>query len=89
MSRLRDFNAKLQPWAAVPPDREEALMSVPDNIWDKLLRDAPKLTGLSKYWFQAGILRAITEMERTAADGSPLFRTRQQLIEHLRTIDRP
>lgn len=89
MNRLRELNARLRPWSEVPADREELLMSLPANLWEKLLRDAPKLTGLSKYWFQAGILRAVTEMERTAADGTPLFRTRQQLIDHLRTIDRP
>lgn len=89
MSRLRDLNARLRPFTEVPPDREDYLTGLPANIWNKLLRDAPKLTGLCNYWFKAGLLRAVTEMERKAADGSPLFRNRQQLIDHLKTIDRP
>lgn len=89
MNRRFELNSRLRPFAEIPPDREDILNSLPVNIWSKLLRDAPKLTGLCNYWFKAGILRAITEMNATHEDGSPLFRTRQQLIDHLKTIDRP
>lgn len=64
-------------------------MSLPANVWQKLLKDTVTLTGLTSYWFRAGVHRAIVEMERKAADGTPLFRTRTELIQHLKTIDRP
>lgn len=89
MNRRLTLNSHLRPFSEVPPDREELLNSLPANLWEKLLKDAPKLTGLCNYWFKAGILRAMTEMERTAADGTPLFRTRKDLIAHLKTINRP
>lgn len=89
MNRLRDLNTRLRPFTEIPNDREEFLNSLPANLWNKLLHDAPKLTGLCNYWFRAGILRAITEMKRTDADGAPIYRNRQQLINHLKTIDRP
>lgn len=89
MKRLLTLNSRLAPWVKIEPDREDLLNSLPTNIWDKLLKDAEKLTGLSRYWFRSGLLRAITEMEQKAPDGSPRFRTRQELIDHLKTIDRP
>lgn len=89
VKRIRELNARLRPYTEIPNDREELLNSLPPNIWSKLLQDAPKLSGICNYWFRAGILRAITEMRRTDADGAPVFRNRQQLIDHLKTIERP
>jgi hypothetical protein len=89
MSRLTTLNTRLRPWVTIEPNREEFLNSLPANIWDKILKDSEKLGGLSRYWFLSGILRAITEMERKAADGTPFYRSRQELIDHLKSIDRP
>lgn len=89
MNRLLELNTRLRPWTELPPEREDYLMSLPPNVWQKLLKDTVTLTGLTSYWFRAGIHRAITEMERKAADGTPLFRNRSELIQHLKTIDRP
>lgn len=89
MKRITQLNNRLHPYATVQPDREDTVNSLPPNIWSKLLNDAPKLSGFCSYWFKAGLLRAIAEMQRKREDGSPLFRTRQELIDHLKTIDRP
>lgn len=89
MKRLHLLRARLHPWIDISPEHEDTLQSLPTNIWQRLLKDTDKLTGITRYWFRAGILRSITEMQRTAADGTPLYRTRTQLIEHLKTIDRP
>lgn len=89
MKRLHQLRGRLHPWIQVDDEHEDTLQNLPAHIWQRLLKDTDKLTGITRYWFLAGILRAITEMQRTAADGTPLYRTRTELIEHLKTIDRP
>ena len=89
MNRLSTLNSRLHPWVTIKSNREELLNSLPNNVWDKLLKDSLTLSGLTRYWFQAGLQRAITEMEGTTPDGAPRFRSRQQLIERLKTITRP
>lgn len=89
MNRLSELNSRLHPWTQIPPDREDFLRTLPVNLWQKLLKDTVTLTGLTRYWFRAGLQRAITEMQRTDADGRPMFRTRVELIDHLKTIDNP
>lgn len=89
MNRVDELNLRLRPWTEIPPEREDLLKSLPPNLWQKLLKDTVTLTGLTSYWFRAGVHRAIVEMERKAADGTPLYRTRTELISHLKTIDRP
>jgi hypothetical protein len=88
-NRLLELNARLRPWLEIPADREDIIMSLPPNLWQKLLKDTVTLTVLTRYWFRAGLLRAITEMERKSPDGAPAFRTRQELIAHLKTIENP
>lgn len=89
MNRFREINARLMPWTSIPDDQEDFVAQMTPAQWQRLLGDAAKLTGLTRFWFRAGLHRAITEMQRTDADGRPLFRTRTELIEHLKTIDNP
>lgn len=60
----------------------------PDKIWDQLLQQAPKVAAISRFWFLKGIHRAIAEMERKI-DDRPMWQTRQELIDHLNSINAP
>jgi len=83
---MTTINEALAPWLTVHEDLDWD--SCPDEIWDKLLDQAPKLATISKFWFVKGLQRAIAEMERTV-DGRPLWPNRQSLIDHLKTIYAP
>lgn len=89
MKRLAQLNYRLHPWITIKPTAEDLLNTLPTNLWDQLLKDTGKLTGLTRFWFRAGICRALAEIERKDVDGNPAYRTRQELIDHLKTIDQP
>lgn len=76
----------LEPWVTLRDDLDWE--TCPDKIWDKLLDQAPKLATISKFWYLKGLQRAIAEMERTI-DDKPLWPTRQDLIDHLKSIHAP
>lgn len=76
----------LSPWMIVRDDID--WNSCPDKIWDQLLDQAPKVAAISRFWFLKGLHRAIAEMEREI-DGRPLWTTRQELINHLNSINAP
>ena len=46
------------------------------------------MAAISRFWFLKGIHRAIAEMERKI-DGKPFWPTRQELIDHLNSINAP
>lgn len=76
----------LSPWMAVRDDLDWD--TCPEEIWEELQSQAPKLATLSQFWFVKGLERAITEMERTI-DGKPFWPTRHDLIDHLKSIHAP
>lgn len=80
------LNDALAPWMVVRDDVDWD--SCPDKIWDQLLSQAPKVAAISRFWFLKGIHRAIAEMERKI-DGKPFWPTRQELIDHLNSINAP
>jgi hypothetical protein len=86
MNRKTELQSMLTPWATLVDDVDYE--TCPDQIWERLLDQAPKLATISKFWFIKGLQRAIDEMERTI-DGRPLHPTRQDLINHLKTIHVP
>lgn len=81
-----DLRAALGPWATLRDDLD--WRECPDDVWQQLLVQAPKLAAISRYWFEKGLHRAIDEMERKI-DGKPMWVTRDELIKHLRTIHAP
>ncbi len=83
---MTTINEALAPWMTVRSDVDWD--SCPDKLWDELLEQAPKLATISRFWFLKGIHRAITEMERKI-DDKPLWPTRQDLIDHLNSINAP
>lgn len=80
------LNEALAPWGTVRDDIDWD--SCPDLVWDQLLSQAPKIAAISRFWFLAGIQRATSEMERKI-NGQPMWQTRQELINHLRSINAP
>ncbi len=80
------MNEALSPWMTVRDDLDWD--TCPDEIWDQLLHQAPKLAAISRFWFLRGLQRATEEMERTI-DGKPFWPTRQELIDHLKSIHAP
>lgn len=85
-TRRDELNGILYPWVTLPSDVDWD--SCPDEVWEKLLGQAEKISVISRFWFLKGIHRAITEMERKI-DGRPLWQTRKELIEHLNSINAP
>lgn len=80
------LNEALEPWGRVRDDIDWD--SCPDKVWDQLLAQAPKVAAISRFWFLAGIKRAVSEMQRKI-DGRPMWSTRQELIDHLNSINEP
>jgi len=76
----------LEPWMALREGIDWD--SCPDKIWNQLLEQAPKVAAISRFWYLKGIHRAIAEMERKI-DGQPMWQTRQELIDHLNSINAP
>jgi hypothetical protein len=86
MNRKSELQVMLEPWVQLSDDIDYD--TCPDLIWAQLLDQAPKLAAISKCSFVKGIHRAIDELERTI-DGRPMWATRQDLIDHLKTIHAP
>lgn len=83
---MEQLNKALGPWMSVRDDVDWD--SCPDKVWDKLLTQAAQLSAISRFWFLKGIHRAVTEMERKI-DDRPMWQTRQELIDHLNSINAP
>lgn len=86
VSKRDELQAVLSPWGTLRDDVDWT--QCPEKIWEQLMEQAPKIAAISQYWFLKGIQRSIDEMERKV-DGKPFWLTRQELIDHLKSINAP